>query len=209
MKLASTLALLAVTVLSAGCQSTSVRSAWFDTDFKGPPMRKLVVAGSINSVAEDRLVEEVFVERLRASGVDALAGHTLRLDDPALSQADFEAAVKGTGAQGLLLVRVLGVDTRTQVQTTMVHGGMGWGHNAWGPSNSWGGMHSRGSFPVQEVRQYDLATVETKLFDVNTRRLVWAVTTTTFNPRSVAQEAPPFANLIIEQLKGREIIAIK
>ena len=70
-------------------------------------------------------------------------------------------------------------------------------------------MHSRSSFPVQEIRQYDLATVETKLFDVNSRSLVWAVTTTTFNPRSVAQEAPPFANLIIEQLKGRDIIAIK
>ncbi|MDC8774281.1 DUF4136 domain-containing protein [Roseateles albus] len=209
MKFVSTLAVLAVAALATGCQSTSVRSAWFDTDFKGPPMSKIVVAGSVNSVAEDRLVEEVFVERMRATGVDAVAGHTLRLDDPNLSQADFEAAVKGTGAQGLLLVRVLGVDTRTQVSTTMVHGGMGWGHNSWGPTNTWGGMHSRGSFPVQEIRQYDLATVETKLFDVNTRRLVWAVTTTTFNPRSVAQEAPPFANLIIEQLKGRQIIAVK
>lgn len=210
MKFASTLAVLAVAVLAAGCQSTSIRSAWFDTSFKGPPMRKIVVAGSVNSVAEDRLVEEVFVERMRAVGVDAVAGHTLRLDDPNLSQADFEAAVKGTGAQGLLLVRVLGVDQRTQVSTTMVHGGMGWGHNSWGPHpNSWGGMHMRSSFPVQEIRQYDLATVETKLFDVNTRSLVWAVTTTTFNPRSVAQEAPPFANLIIEQLKGRDIIAVK
>ncbi len=209
MKYRSTIALLAVAALAAGCQSTSVRSAWFDTDFKGPPMRKVVVAGSINSVAEDRLVEEVFVERMRAVGVDAVAGHTLRLDEPNLSEADFEAAVKGSGAEGLLLVRVLGVDTRTQVSTTMVHGGMGWGHNAWGPTNHWGGMHSRGSIPVQQIRQYDLATVETKLFDVKTRRLVWAVTTTTFNPRSVAQEAPPFANLIIEQLKSRDIIAVK
>lgn len=97
----------------------------------------------------------------------------------------------------------------TQVSTTMVHGGMGWGHNSWGTTNTWGGMHSRGSFPVQEVRQYDRTTVETKLFDMNTRRLVWAVTTATFKPRSVAQEAPAFANLIIDQLKGREIIAVK
>lgn len=196
MKFASTLAVLAVAALASGCQSTSVRSAWFDTEFKGPPMRKIVVAGSINSVAEDRLVEEVFVDRMRAAGLDAVAGHSLRLDEPNLSQADFEAAVKSTGAQGLLLVRVLGVDQRTQVTTTMVHGGMGWGHNSWGHPNSWGGMHGRTSFPVQEVRQYDLATVETKLFDVSSRRLVWAVTTTTFNPRSVAQEAPSFANLI-------------
>ena len=63
--------------------------------------------------------------------------------------------------------------------------------------------------PVQQVSQYDLATVETKLFDVQTRNLVWAATTSTFNPRSVARETPAFADLIIGQLADRGIIAAK
>jgi len=100
-----------------------------------------------------------------------------------------------------LLVTLLAVDTRTQVSTTMVHGGMGWGRGPWG-GTTWT------SFPVQQVSQYDLATVETKLFDVQTT-LVWAATTNTFNPRSVAREAPAFANLIIEQLASRQIISSK
>jgi len=62
---------------------------------------------------------------------------------------------------------------------------------------------------VQEVRQYDIATVETKLFDVKTKQLVWAATTSTFNPRSVARESPAFADLIIGQLASRGIIAAK
>jgi hypothetical protein len=62
---------------------------------------------------------------------------------------------------------------------------------------------------VQQVSQYDLATVETKLFDVPTRNLVWAATTSTFNPRSVAQETPGFADLIIGQLSERGIVAVR
>ena len=59
------------------------------------------------------------------------------------------------GAQGILLITLLGVDTRTQVSTTMV----------------------------------------------------WAATTTTFNPGSIAREAPAFVDLIIGQLASRNIIA--
>jgi hypothetical protein len=214
MKFRSMLALAAVAALVSGCQSTSIRSAWFDTDFPGPPMRKLVVSGSAGSAAEGRVFEDIFVEKLRAAGVDAVAGHTVRLDDPSLPEASFVAAVVGTGAQGLLLVRVLGVDTRTRVTTTMVQGGMGWGPSPWGGprGSAWGGgwgSPTRTMVPVQQVSQYDLATVETKLFDVKSRRLVWAATTTTFNPRSVSREAPDFANLIIGQLADRGIIARK
>jgi hypothetical protein len=63
--------------------------------------------------------------------------------------------------------------------------------------------------PVQQVSQYDLATVESKLFDVQTKQLVWAATTTTFNPTSVARETPGFADVIIGQLAQRGIIQNK
>ncbi len=111
----STFAWVALAVLVAGCQTTAIRSAWFDTKFAGKPLRKIVVSASLGGTAERRGFEEAFANKLRASGVEAVAGHILRLDDPALPDAAFDAAVLGTGAQGLLFVRLLGVDTRTQV----------------------------------------------------------------------------------------------
>jgi len=212
MKFRSLFAVFALAALVAGCQSTSIRSAWFDTNFSGPPMRKVVVVGSINSVSDGRVFEDLFAQRLRASGVEGIAGYTVIADEARVTDASFASAVANTGAQGLLLVRLLGVDTRTQVSTTMVSGGMGWGSGPWGGS-SWGGSTwgaPRGVMvPVQQVSQYELATVEAKLFDVQTRQLVWAATTTTFNPTSVARETPGFADLIIGQLAGRGVIAGK
>jgi hypothetical protein len=62
---------------------------------------------------------------------------------------------------------------------------------------------------VTQVRQYDLAAVETKLFAVGSRDLVWAATTETFNPRSIERELPGYASLVIGQLAARGIIAGK
>lgn len=208
-RLRALLAWAAIVLLVSGCQSTSIRSAWFDTSFAGPPMTKIVVAGNFQRTSDGRLLEDIVVAKLRASGVDGIAAHALRMDDPSMTQEAFRAAVVDSGAQGLLLVSLLGVDTRTQVTTTMVHGGMGWGPGPWGWGGpGWGGVGWT-SIPVQQVNQYDLATVETKLFDVKTRQIVWAATTTTLNPTSVAREAPGFADLIVGELASRRIIASK
>ena len=53
---------------------------------------------------------------------------------------------------------------------------------------------------------FTLSTVTT-LFDVRTHRVVWAGTTETFNPSTVRQETPGFADLILAQLAARGLIA--
>jgi hypothetical protein len=204
MRIRSPFLLLALAMLVAGCQTTSIQSAWYDTNFRGGPMRKIVVVGSVNSVADGRVFEDIFAEKLRAAGVEGVAGYTVIADETRGAEAQFATAVASTGAQGLLLVRLLRVDTRTQVSTTMVPGGMGWG---WG--GGWGSPFGPTMVPVQQVSQYDLATVESKLYDVQTKQLVWAATTTTFNPTSVARETPRFADVIIGQLAQRGIIQSK
>jgi hypothetical protein len=201
MKMRASLLLFALAALVGGCQTTSIRSAWFDSDFSGPPMRKIIVVGSTDSLANGRVFEDAFADRLRAAGVDGVAGYTVIPDAARSSDTAFASAVTGSAAQGLLMVRVLGVDTRTQVTTTMVPGGMGWGR-----SSTWNAAPAR-SLPVQQTSQYDLATVETQLFDMRTDRVVWAATTSTFNPRSVAAETPGFADVIIGQLRSYGIIA--
>jgi len=191
----------ALATLVAGCQSTSIQSAWYDTNFRGGPMRKIVVVGSVDTVSDGRVFEDIFAARLSAAGVQGVAGYTVIADELRAAEVPFGGAVAKTGADGLLLVRLLRVDTRTQVSTTMVAGGMGWG---WG--GGWGSPFGPTMVPVQQVSQYDLATVESKLFDVQTKQLVWAATTTTFNPTSVARETPGFADVIIGQLTQRGII---
>ncbi len=206
-KLMSFSMMLVATLLLAACQTTSIQSAWFDPSFTGGPMKKIDVVGIGTNLTDRRVFEDIFAQKLRDAGVDGVAGYTVIPDEARAAQQPFTDAVVRTGAQGLLVVRLLGVDTRTQVSTTMVSTGPmwggpgmwggGWGGGPWGPS----------MVPVQQISQYDLATVEATLFEVKTGRAIWSATTQTINPNSVQQETPNFAALIISQLAGHGIIA--
>jgi hypothetical protein len=193
------LALGLATLTLAACQTTSIKSAWFDPGYTGGPMKRIVVVGVGGNVVNRRVFEEVFAQKLRAAGVEGIPGYTVIQAEARAAEAPFAAAVEKSGAQGALMVRLLGVDTKTQVYTTMISGGFGWG--------PYGGMYGPGWYPVTEVNQYDIATVEASLYDVRTRRLVWAATTETLNPTSVERETPGYADLVIGQLVARGAIA--
>ncbi len=188
--------------LLAGCQTTSIQSAWFDTTYRGGVLQRIVVIANDGTTSDSRVFEDIFTQRLNAAGITGIPGYTTI--PPAARQAEgpFSAAVAQTGAQAVLIVRLLRVDTRTQVSTVMVPG------PRWGPYGGFYGGFAGGPawFPATDVTQFDVATVESNLYDVGTQRLIWAATTRTINPSSVAQEAPGFADLIIGQLRARGLI---
>lgn len=199
MKLLRPVFLVFAVVVLAACASTTIRSAWFDTNYKGGPMKRIVVVGVGGQVADRRVFEDSFAAQLRAAGVDGIPGYTVAPDETRMDDAAFAAAVERTGADGVLIVRLLNVDTRTQVSTAMVPGPM-----MWGP---YGGFYGPVWFPTTQVNQFDVAQVESSLYDTKTRRLVWSATTDTMNPSTVAQETPRFAAVIIGQLRARGLIA--
>ncbi len=144
------------------------------------------------------MFEDIFSQKLKAAGVDGVPGYLTLPQGAQPGNPVWNAAVEASGADGLLAVRLLRVDTKTQVVTTMVPGPM-----MWGP---YGGWYGPAMVAVPEVQQYDVASVETNLWDVRTHRVVWSATTDTFNPASVAQEAPGFADVIMGQLAVRGLI---
>jgi hypothetical protein len=189
--------LLLVSVFLAACASTTIRSAWFDANYKGGPLKRIAVIGVGGPVADRRVFEDIFAGQLRAAGVDGVAGYTLMLEETRQSEAEFAAAIDRSGVDGVLVVRLLGVDTRTQVSTAMVSGPMVWSTGFYG--QTW--------IPATQVSQYQVARVESSLYETKTRRLIWSATTDTFNPSSVVRETPRFAELIITELRARELIA--
>jgi hypothetical protein len=202
MPLLRSLSFVAAAALLAACQTTSIQSAWFDTSFKGGPLKKVVVIASDGTTADSRVFEDIFVQKLVAAGVQAVPGYSTVPADARRAESTFAPAVAATGADGVILVRLLRVDQRTQVSTMMMPGPMmgPWG-GFYGP-----GFYGGGFYAVPQVTQYEVASVETNVYYVPTRTLVWAATTQTVDPRTVAQEAPNYADLIITQLRARNLL---
>ena len=130
------------------------------------------------------------VGKLQAAGVQAVPAWQSFRDEGQASEAAMDAAVAQSGADAVMMTRLLGVDTRVNVSPMMVPGpmyGPGFGPGFAGPG-WWGGY--AGWYAVPQVTQYQIATAETTVFDVKTHRIVWSTTSQTFNPTSVQQEAP-------------------
>jgi hypothetical protein len=193
-------------VLLASCASTSIQSTWMDPSFTGGPFKKIFVIGLARDVTSVRIFEDIMVARLQAAGVQAVPAYQLIPENAAVPEPVLEDAVRKSGADGMLMTRLLGVQTQVNASTVMVPGpmmgpgfGPGWGGPGWwGAYNSW--------WAVPQVTTTQIATAETTLFDASNRRIVWTATSQTFNPQSVQQEAPGLADQVIAALRGRNLL---
>ena len=197
-KLATIAPLLLATLALTGCQTTALQSAWYDPTFTGGPMHRITVVAAGLNVANRRLAEDIFSQRLGTLGVHAAPGWAVVSDEARNAPEPFTEAVRRSGAEGVLVIRVLGVDTRTQVNTMMVTtttpvwGGPMWGPG-WGSTNVW----ATTTVPVTQVSQYNLVMVETSLYEVSTGRLVSSGVARTFNPSDFQRDVRGFADVII------------
>jgi len=191
-------------VLAACTPSTSLRSAWYDSGFGGGPFKRILVVGVTGNLTDRRVFDDLFAKALNDVGVQGIPGYQF-IDNAGTATAEaFDAGVAKSGADGLLLVRLLGVDTRTQVTTTMVPARSG---PAFGPRGPWAPAWGPVWYTVPDIRQFQVANVEATLFETRDHQPIWSATTETMSPGSVAAETPGFAKLIIGQLTARGLIA--
>ena len=192
-------------LLLASCASTTLQDTWVDPGFTGGPVKKVFVLGlSARDLAARRVFEDIMVARLQAAGTQAVPAWQYLRDDGQVPEPALEAAIAQSGADSMLMTRLIGIDTRTHVSTVMVPTrvmmpgpGPGW----WGMYNSW--------YAAPQVTQFQIATAETTLFDAKLQRIVWTTTSETFNPTSVQREAPGLADAVIGSLRAHGLIAAK
>src|SRR5215471_21077121 len=113
-------AVVFVVLLVAACASTTLRTAWFDSTYTGGPFKRILVIGVSGNMADRRVFEDMFAQMLTAAGVQGIPGYQFIPDAPSASEPTFNEGVAKSGADGLLLVRLLGVDQHTEVSTIMV-----------------------------------------------------------------------------------------
>ena len=191
---------VAAIVLIAGC--TAVPSpqnvtTWRDPDFKGQPFRKIFVVGlSSQSLTDQRGFEDLMVATLQRAGVAAVPGWQFVPTDRTPDQATMRAAVAQSGADAALLVRLSGFTSQTEV-------GLASGVVVPAGPDMYAGWYE----PGLVTSSYQAATIYTTLFDVKTARPVWTFNPPTYNPATLQQDAPRYANEVAALLRSNGFIA--
>ena len=185
---------LAAALALTACATTTIKDAWVDASVRSQPFSKVLVVAVGGDVTAQRIFEDAMAERLRTVGIEGLQGYRFMPEGRA-SEEQMQGAVVRSGADGLMLVRSKGVRTETEVRTSMVPGGYGPGWYGW-----YGGWYA-----VPEVYQWRIATVETSVFDVFSKKLVWTGVTETYDPASFRKEAGRLADIIVGALAANKL----
>jgi len=197
LRTALSLVLLSLIVACASAPSPLVTTTWRDPNYSGPPFKKIFVVGlSAQSVKDQRGFENLMVYALQGTGVAAVPGWQYVATDHTPDQATIRAAVLQSGADAALLVRLSGFTTETTV-------GLSSGVVVPAGPDMYVGWYEPGIV----TDSYQAATIYTTLFDVKTARPVWTFNPATYNPATLQQDAPQYANDVAGLLRASGLLA--
>lgn len=183
----------------AGCSTTQVKDSWKDPAFTGPPLKKVMVIGVSRSEANRRVFEDGFANALQAAGVGAAPSYPALPESGAIAGERISGAVKETGADAVLVVRVLRV--RQDVNVTPGYAAPGFYGR--GFRGYYGGAWAA---TAPDVNVYDVITIESTLWNMAVDKPVWSGTTELTEPKNVATATTELSKVLIAKMKADGVI---
>ena len=202
----------AVFALTA-CATTSMVDTWRDPNFKGKAFHNFLVVGITKDPGVRRVFEDIFTAELKNRGFQATASYTVTPPDQPVTKDLLTDAVKKTGADAVITTRVVNVQQQTSVTPGYID------TYGTGPASypySYPYLYPQrdlysyyGSSQVIQpptVQTYEIATLETVLFDVADASMVWSGTSTTFETTQTVTVSKDLSKLIIQSLTKAGLI---
>ena len=196
MPVRANLVILAFAVLLIGCASTRMRSIHRAPRFQSAEIQHALVIGIVKDQVLRKAFEEEFVRQWSAYGVKAVSSLKSLPSSVPLSKTGIEPLAKAEGYDTVLVTRLL--------------------NKKWIPAGEPGdsSVTSKSSGEIQNVNtalqvllappvyvnDYDLATIETNLYNVASEQCVWSGTTETSVMGKIPKLIPPFVKLILKRL---------
>ncbi len=197
----------AVITLLAACTGTArLTNAWLSDLYHGPGLAKIIVLGVGEDGATRRLFEDSFTASLNRAGVQAYAGYALLpgVDDPTVEQV--RQAAQHTGADGVLVTRLLRVERRTETTPGYVRTVPAYGYRG-GFYGFYGRYRAVAVVTPPSTSSYDVAELETNLWALDADgTLVWSATSQSFSPGKVSELGNDLATEVSDALKAAGLL---
>ncbi len=193
------LAVTAAIFLFAACSTgPQIVSEWNQPGYGAGLFKRVMVAGPSGASSVRRSVEDEFVTHLRADGIDALPSYGTISDDQIIDEAKAKEAARKAGADGLLYVRSVRVESKLESTGFYPSTSFGWFGGNFGAS--WTGIG--GSSP----RYYNEYTSETTLYDIPKDEIVWTATIKTAEPENARTAIRAYVETVMKTLDEKNLI---
>jgi len=176
----------------SGCASTKVVGEWRNPEVaKAGPYHKVFIAGVTTQEMVRRQFEDAFQTALVPWGATSVPSYGPLPEAAQARKSELIQAIKDSGADAALVVRLAKRDSKIVVT-----------QDYYGPPTIYGGYRAAwyDHYAPVEVRQYDVITLEARVYDVASGKLAWAVSTETADPGKIQKEIAAYSKLICDQM---------
>lgn len=189
--------------LVACSQKAKVTSSWADPSLKSYGANNILVFGISKSDTNQKLYENVFVEKLGKTDIQAMASYNAIGATPEPDRKIIEAAIKRTGASAVLITHTIDSTSETHSFPGTVH---------FRPGGYYGSMYGYYGHTYRAVHTpptsvtKTILLLETNLYDVATEKLVWSVQSRAIDPKLLRTDFERIVNIQITNMKKNGVI---
>lgn len=202
--------LCAVSLVLTACATVSMNDTWLDPNFKPRSFKNFLVVGITKDPNVRRVFEDIFTAELRNRGVKAVASYTVTPQDQQITKDILVAAVKTTGSDAVITTRVVSIQKQSQVVPGYVDSYGAYPYPYMLPQRDLYNYYGYYGGPTvvvpPTVQTYEVATLETVLFDVADAAMVWSASSTTFETGQIMTVSKDLSKLIIKQLREKKLL---
>jgi hypothetical protein len=181
--------------LLPGCASVTLQKSWKDPAVSSKQYRKLLVVGVADKPQMRQVFEEVFSDEIGKKGISGIPSYTLTRGDGKPTREAIVAAVKKSGADGVITTRLVNITENDQVRSGFVMTDRGL-------TDVYGIPVSYAVFVHQpvEVTMSTRMAMESNLFDAGTGLVVWSGTSSAMDPEGIITVSRAVADIVIKSM---------
>jgi len=188
--------LIAISILS-GCASTQLISSWSDTSYKNQ-IHKILVLGMARNESIKRTYESTLVATLNEAGAQAEAAGSMIPEGAENNPDALKAALAGKDFDTILVTRMVSKRNETYFVPDQTY------HVPYPYYNRFNNYYMN-AYPAVYGPGYlatdTIVNLETNIYELTDGKLVWAVTSETFNPNDINKVVVELSQLFVKQLK--------
>jgi hypothetical protein len=189
-------------VVSCATTRTKLTKTWTDESYQGSKFTDVMVIGVTEVEATRRSFENRFVNRLKATGIEAVSSAAVLPSETKLDKDKIVSEIKRRGVDAVLVTHLVEVEEEeisspltTQARPDDYHGGYVEAYAA-----AYDSVHHPEYTVKVKVR------LETKLYDAKADKLIWSAESTTMQAGSDAEAMNSVIDALVKDLQKSKLL---
>ncbi len=208
MNYAIRLVFILIPLVVASCASTEITGKWSDKEYD-KPIKTVLVVGLSKDTMRRRIFEDTLVEQFKTKGVTAFSSAAIFPIDKELDEATLEPVLAERSIDAVIITRLVKVEKDTKY----VPGQYASSPGVYRPPHSYNHGFYDYYYQAQPVVyspgymvDETIASLETNMYVTPDEKLIWSLTSETFNPNNVNKVINELAAIIIKELTKDGVI---